>query len=104
MCKRRELSVLIIGEAENEDDDDNEYFKVEDEVRTEHLTPPVSVSLNSIVEIDNPKTMKVVGKINGEWVVVMVGNIARNWGTTRFASKHDGGVCGHFGNRRNESR
>lgn len=32
----------------------------------------ISVSLNSIVGIDNPKTMKMLGIINGMEVVVMI--------------------------------
>ncbi|CAO2826251.1 unnamed protein product [Amaranthus hypochondriacus] len=70
VCKRKELSVLIVGENETEGDTEEEYYDVEEEMEA-HETP-VSIFLNSGVGIDNPKTMKLVGKIEGTKVVVMI--------------------------------
>ena len=72
VCKRKELSVLIFGEIEAEGEVEEEYYDVEEGEVEVILETPVSVSLNSVVGIDNPKTMKPIGKFEGVKVVVMI--------------------------------
>lgn len=88
MCKRRELSVLIVGEAENEGDGEEEFFDVEEEENLGNLEQPVSVSLNSVVGIDNPKTMKLTGIIEGTKVVVMIDPGATHNFISQLSSKN----------------
>ena len=62
VCKKKELRVLIVGDGEKEkakQGDDKELG-------------PMGISLNSVVGIDNPRTMKLEGKIKGSKVVVMI--------------------------------
>lgn len=66
VCKRKELSVLIVGEG------DNGWEVEEEEENTSIIEPPMSVSLNSLVGIDNPKTMKMIRRIRGMQVIVMI--------------------------------
>lgn len=68
VCRRKELSVLIVGDAE----EDDEILEEEDEVFEDAESRPIGISLNSVVGIDNPKTMKLEGKIEGSKVVVMI--------------------------------
>ena len=65
------MSILIVGEADNDEEVEDEFFDVEEE-NVGIIEKPVSVSLNSLVGIDNPKTMKLVGSIEGAKVVVMI--------------------------------
>ena len=70
-CRRKELSVLLTYEEEEEDEGEiGEEF--EEGPPPEEFPPPLEVSLNSVVGITNPKTMKLRGVINGAQVVVMV--------------------------------
>lgn len=67
-CKKKELSVLLLGEedeGEVEGCDSELPLSVEEELTTE-------VSLNSVIWLSNPKTMKLLGLIGGLEVVVMV--------------------------------
>lgn len=68
VCKRKELSVLIVNDDEPIWDSSDD----EAEVEKETVDAPVNISLNSVVGIDNPRTMKLSGKISGERVVVMI--------------------------------
>lgn len=67
-CKRRELSVLV---AQGEDEEIQEDEEVADDGGNGG-GPAMEISLNSVVGLSNPKTMKMVGNIGGENVVVMV--------------------------------
>lgn len=55
------------------DDEELETWMSESEgaVEEEPVTS-LEVSLNSVMGIDNPKTMKMVGTINGREIVVMI--------------------------------
>ena len=68
ICKNKGLSVLIVN------DEDTLELSSNDETANEEVTvdTPMAISLNSVVGIDNPKTMKLRGSIAGEKVVVML--------------------------------
>ena len=68
MCKKKELSVLIVGDGEEEEG----VIEEEDEQGDDKELGPVGIPLNSVVGIDNPRTMKLEGKIKGSKVVVMI--------------------------------
>lgn len=66
---------MIVGETEPEGDMEEEYYDVEDGEGEAIMETPVSFSLNlvnSVVGINNPKTMKLLGKIERVKVVVMI--------------------------------
>lgn len=68
-CKNGELSVmLIMGEEELLEDEVGE----EETEQADIPVVPVSVSFNSVIGIDNPKTMRLTGTINGDSVIVMI--------------------------------
>lgn len=73
-CKRRELIVLLIEEDE---DEGTEYTGSEppmsptNETITEVMIQP-EVSLNSLIGLTNPKTMKLKEIVKGREVVVMI--------------------------------
>lgn len=68
-CKRRELSVLLTQE-----DEDEQPISEEDKNNCEEVLEPINsvVSLNSVVGLTSPKTMKVKGRIAGQDVIVMI--------------------------------
>ena len=68
VCKKKELSVLIVGECENGEGS----FEEEEEGIVENETILAGISLNSVVGINNPRTMKLKGKIGGNKVIVMI--------------------------------
>lgn len=66
-CKKKELSVMLIEKDEGEleiDDSDNSTIPIE-EITTE-------VSLNSVIGLSNPKTMKLRGLIGDCEVIIMI--------------------------------
>ncbi|XP_017233746.1 uncharacterized protein LOC108207825 [Daucus carota subsp. sativus] len=66
-CKRRELSVLLI------DDEEEDLTSEDSEIVPSPPTEPVpEVSLNSVVGLSNPKTMKLRGIIGANQVVVLI--------------------------------
>lgn len=73
-CKKRELSVLVI---EEEEDGNTEYsgsdppLSPTDEQNSEVMLQP-EVSLNSVIGLSNPKTMKLRGRVKDREVVVMI--------------------------------
>lgn len=68
VCKKRELSVLIVAK---EDDDEGVFEEaLEDPVDNEPVS--AGISLNSVVGIVNPRTMKLQGQVEGRKVVVMI--------------------------------
>lgn len=74
-CKRRELSVLLTQEEEEgelleENGERGEGFVVMEDSGADPLQ--TKVSLNLVMGITNPKTMKLLGKVNGVEAVVMV--------------------------------
>lgn len=68
MCKKKELSVLILAEEE----EDKGEFEEALENPVENETTTAGISLSSVVGIDNPRTMKLEGKIDGNKIVVMI--------------------------------
>ena len=76
VCKRRELCAFIVGEEKEIEESREEDW--EDAVETVavddvmNVEGQVSISLNSVVGINNPKTMKLLGKVKGVSVVIMV--------------------------------
>lgn len=66
-CKKKELSVMLIAEEENETDGDDVEAPPSptEEIVTE-------VSLNSVIGLSNPKTMKLKGLIGDCEVIVMI--------------------------------
>lgn len=69
------MSVLI--GAENVEEETAEDVVVEELEEVEEGNT-VNISLNSVVGISNPKTMKLLGKIDNEELVVMVDYRATN--------------------------
>ncbi|XP_057251720.1 uncharacterized protein LOC104883522 isoform X2 [Beta vulgaris subsp. vulgaris] len=72
-CKNKELSILL-----GHEEDEIEYGYLEDNVHTDppdnpqpDPTPP-EISLNSVMGISSPRTMKMEGAIHGHKVIVMV--------------------------------
>ena len=69
-CRRRELSVLVAMEGDDVGEENEP--EVEEGGEPESETTPPEISLNSVVGLSNPKTMKLGGTIKGEHVVVMI--------------------------------
>ncbi|KAF7842448.1 Retrotransposable element Tf2 [Senna tora] len=67
-CKNKHLHVLILSSSLEEGEEDDEIQK-EGEELTGSL---MSLSMNSIVGITGGRTMKLVGKIKGEEVLIMI--------------------------------
>lgn len=73
-CQRKELSVILVDEEEEETTDEvgsEPPQSPNHEVHTEVNIHP-KVSLNSVIGISNPKTMKLKGLFCGKEVVVMI--------------------------------
>ena len=66
-CRRKELSVILIDDEEDGTDEGSTEPPLSP---TEELT--TEVSLNSVVGLSNPKTMKIRGTIDGAEVIVMI--------------------------------
>lgn len=69
-CKKRELSVLLM-EGDEEETWDEATNSIVEEV-TNEVPLHTEVSLNSVIGLSNPKTMKLKGLIEGNEVVVMI--------------------------------
>ena len=74
VCKNQELSLLVTIEEDPEDED--VPFTEPEEV-TKEITM-AGISLSSVVGITRPKTMKLMGDINGEPVVILIDSGATN--------------------------
>lgn len=68
-CKQKELSVLLTQEEEDELEAGEEGLTV---VTGEEQTLTPEVSLNSVVGLSSPKTLRLRGIIAGEEVIVMI--------------------------------
>lgn len=72
--ERRRSSVLLVDD--DEDELEGKFSDMEGEFQALELPEtelsPITVSMNSIVGLTNPKTLKLVGMIRGGEVVVMV--------------------------------
>ena len=73
-CKKKELSVLVIDDEEDEglDGGSSEAPMSPPEELVPEVTTQPEVSLNSVVGLSNPKTMKLRGVIKGNEVVVLI--------------------------------
>ena len=69
MCSKKEISVLIGVEADEELG--GAHLHIE-EVVEEEEADEINISLNSVVGITNPKTMKLLGKVGGHELIVMI--------------------------------
>lgn len=69
-CRRKEVIVLLVDEDDFENDEDERELQALEFLEEEEI--PATVSINSIVGLTNPKTMKLIGKIGKREVVVMV--------------------------------
>lgn len=68
-CRKRDLSVLLTQDDEYE----GEIEDLEEEKLEQRLgEKPTEVSLNSVVGLTSPKTMKLVGRIGEQGVIVMI--------------------------------
>lgn len=72
-CKKKELSVLLSHEEPEVEYGSLEDLDPFDTPTSPNPEPPQpEISLNSVMGISSPKTLKLAGTINGESVVVMV--------------------------------
>ena len=76
MCSRKEMSVLT-GEAEEEPTAREGLF-VEKLVEQQEEIEPMGISLNSVVGITNPKSMKLLSTIGSMELIVMIDQGATN--------------------------
>ena len=65
-CKRRELNVLIVQEEEGFEDE------LKEGLASAEMTQKVEISLNSVVELMNPKTLQACGNSGEQLVVVLI--------------------------------
>lgn len=101
-CKRRELSVIVL---EDEEDDSTEDASSEPPMspgaeNTTEVNIQSEVSLNSVIGISNPKTMKLRGLLMGSEVVVMIDpGATHNFVSLEKVAELDIAVtdCGGFG-------
>lgn len=70
-CKKKELSVILMQDDEVMDDESLDAEETTTMEREPELRQP-EISLNSVVGITSPKTMKLVGEVQGHKVVVMI--------------------------------
>ncbi|XP_057252211.1 uncharacterized protein LOC130592079 [Beta vulgaris subsp. vulgaris] len=68
-CQNKELSVILIGDSVEEIAEENEEEESEKE---EVEVNAAEVSLCSVVGLTGPKTMKLLGKIGGDEVQIMI--------------------------------
>ena len=68
-CQNKELSVILVGEPTEEPEEEDGQEEPEGE---ETQVNAAEVSLCSVVGLTNPKTMKMLGKIKGSEVRVMI--------------------------------
>lgn len=74
VCQQKELQVLISSELEEWDEEDAEEF-LAPKFNGEACT---NIALSSVVGLSNPKTMKLLGIINGAQVIIMIDPGATN--------------------------
>jgi hypothetical protein len=69
ICKNKELLLVMI---EEKDELHKEDIVKEVENRTDLEDPMVGLSLQSLIEFTKPKTMKLVGRIEGKENLVLI--------------------------------
>ncbi|KAF7810390.1 Retrotransposable element Tf2 [Senna tora] len=72
-CKNKRLSVIVLSELDEDTEDEEEFCFEADEVKDDRTVGTLmSISLNSVVGITNEKTMKLMGKVRGKEVLIMI--------------------------------
>lgn len=72
-CRRKELSVLLSQEDEDEDEELSTRIQLQEEFKELTADPThAKISLNTVMGLTSPKTFKMLGTINNQKVVVMV--------------------------------
>ncbi|KAJ9540003.1 hypothetical protein OSB04_026509 [Centaurea solstitialis] len=88
-CKKKELSVLLVQNDENEGEViGGESEKTLDTATVYEMDKEVEIHLNSVVGLTNPKTMKMEGVINEQRVVILIDSGAtHNFISTEIVEK-----------------
>lgn len=76
LCKNKELNVFAVSDGE--DSEPEETIEADLEGGVEQNTTVADISLCLIIRLKNPKTMKLIGSINGEEVIMMIDPGATN--------------------------
>lgn len=71
-CKKKELSVLITHEDEDQEDEPQIEVEKDPEIETPENTVLSGICLNSVIGTANPKTLKLKGELAGAEVVVLI--------------------------------
>ena len=84
MCKKKELQVLLVDDDEEED----EVAMEGSVVKLPEIGEMVEISLNSVVGLTTPKTMKMRERVYGQEVVVLVDcGATHNFISTKLVEK-----------------
>lgn len=70
-CANKQLSVLILSEMEDNDDERERRIRHNTKEQTQN-DKAMALSMNSIVDLTEGKTMKLIGSINGKQVMVLI--------------------------------
>ncbi|KAF7831606.1 Retrotransposable element Tf2 [Senna tora] len=72
-CKNKRLNIIILSDLEEGEEDGDEFLLETEEAKEDKgVSTLMSLSLNSIVGITNGRTMKLMGKVRGKEVVIMI--------------------------------
>ncbi|KAF7826714.1 Retrotransposable element Tf2 [Senna tora] len=78
-CKNKRLNIIILSELEEGEDDGEEFVFDPEETREDNsVSTLMSLSLNSVVAITSGRTMKLMGKIRGKEVEIMIDSGAKH--------------------------
>ncbi|KAF7834643.1 putative LRR receptor-like serine/threonine-protein kinase [Senna tora] len=88
-CKNKRINLIILSELEDEEDDRDECpAKIEEEKDGKLAGTLMSLSVNSAVGITRGRTMKLVGKIRGNEIIIMIDSGAtHNFISTELVKK-----------------
>ena len=85
-CRKKELNELVTcDEADEPEANSDPEVKPDPELDVAKLNQVIEVSLNSVVGLTNPKTMKIRGTIGDQDVVALI-----NTRATQFHFRNDG--------------
>lgn len=72
-CRRRELSMLMSSDEGQTEDGEMAVLEGEEyDGETEEMVEQPEISLNSVLGINNPKTLNLRGKVHDQDVVIMI--------------------------------